>query len=317
MTDSPNQTTFGLLPQPEGRIRSFVASSIVNLTVFGVALYAGISARQVMQQHYEETELIVPAMPPAVNPHRPQPAPPLKINVQPPHIEPPKPLQEEAKLEPPPMPHIRPQIAHTPQPRPALAAAMPAQNKLVHPSMAPVHLGDTFGATPNPNAVRPATVAALGNPYGGLQGEAVAPHGVVKSTGIGDSTRAGAGGGGGGGGGLGGRVASVGMPSYAPVSAAPVYASTEPQSTSVEVLSKPPVQYPAEARQLRTEGDVVLSVTFLANGQVLVQGVIHGLGHGLDQEAIRVAQQIRFRPATVNGRPVDVTTHVTIAFQLA
>jgi TonB family protein len=77
------------------------------------------------------------------------------------------------------------------------------------------------------------------------------------------------------------------------------------------------VQYPPEARQLHIEGNVVLSVTFLANGQVLVHGVVHGLGHGLDQEAIRVAQQIHFRPATENGRPVDVTTHVTIAFQLA
>ena len=88
-------------------------------------------------------------------------------------------------------------------------------------------------------------------------------------------------------------------------------------STEVEVLSKPPVQYTSEARQLRVEGDVVLSVTFLANGQVEVHGVIRGLGHGLDEEAKRVAQQIRFRPATSNGQPVDVTTKITITFQLA
>ncbi len=311
MARFPDQTTLGLLPQPEGRIRSFVASSIVNLTVFGVALYAGFSARQVRQVHYEETELIVPAMPPAENPHKPQPAPPLKIKVQPPRIEPPKPLQEEAKLEPPPMPSA----ALAPRPKPASAAAMPAEDNLIRPSVKPVHLGDTFGVVPNPNSVRPATIASLGNPYGGLQGPATRPHGVVGSTGIGDGTQFGSGGGGNGTGG--GRVASVGMPGYAPVSATPVYASTERQSTSVEVLSKPPVQYTAEARQLRVEGEIVLSVTFLSNGQVLVHGVLHGLGHGLDEEAIRVAQQIRFRPATVNGRPVDVTTRVSITFQLA
>jgi len=44
---------------------------------------------------------------------------------------------------------------------------------------------------------------------------------------------------------------------------------------------------------------------------------VHGLGHGLDQEAQRVAQQIRFRPATRDGRPVDMTTNITITFQLA
>ena len=58
-------------------------------------------------------------------------------------------------------------------------------------------------------------------------------------------------------------------------------------------------------------------MTFLATGQVVVHGVIRGLGHGLDEEAMRVAEQIRFRPATSNGRPVDVTTKITITFQLA
>ncbi len=90
-----------------------------------------------------------------------------------------------------------------------------------------------------------------------------------------------------------------------------------PVSTNLEVISKPPVQYTCEARQLKVQGDVVLRVTFLATGQVVVQGVVHGLGHGLDEEARRVAQQIRFRPATRDGRPVDMTTTITITFQLA
>jgi outer membrane biosynthesis protein TonB len=49
----------------------------------------------------------------------------------------------------------------------------------------------------------------------------------------------------------------------------------------------------------------------------VVQNVVHGLGHGLDEEARRVAQQIHFRPATRDGRPVDITTTITISFQLA
>jgi len=44
---------------------------------------------------------------------------------------------------------------------------------------------------------------------------------------------------------------------------------------------------------------------------------VHSLGHGLDEEARRVAQQIRFRPATRNGQAVDLTTNITISFQLA
>jgi outer membrane biosynthesis protein TonB len=50
---------------------------------------------------------------------------------------------------------------------------------------------------------------------------------------------------------------------------------------------------------------------------VVVQGVVHSLGHGLDEEARRVAEQIHFRPATRDGRPVDLTTNIVITFQLA
>ncbi len=90
-----------------------------------------------------------------------------------------------------------------------------------------------------------------------------------------------------------------------------------PASTNLEVLSKPPVQYTSEARELKVQGDVILRVTFTAAGRVVVDGVVHGLGHGLDEEARRVAQQIRFRPATRNGQAVDLTTNITITFQLA
>jgi len=90
-----------------------------------------------------------------------------------------------------------------------------------------------------------------------------------------------------------------------------------PASTNLELISKPPVNYTTEARQMKVQGDVILRVTFLASGQVSVQGVLRGLGHGLDEEAQRVARQIRFRPATRDGRPVDMTTNITISFQLA
>ena len=286
MTDSPVQFTFGLLPAPEGRRRSFVVSSIVNLVILGIVVCIGMIAPKVIERHYEQTELIAPILPPHQRIRAPRPKPLVE------------PVRTEAKLTAAPLPRVKPHLALTPRLKPALAVAMPAQNRLVRASVRPVHLGDTFGVVPNRNAMRPANVAAIGNPYGDMRGPAVAPHGVVRSAGIGDSMRPGEGGGGGGYGNGYGTGASG-------------------QSTSIEVISKPPVHYSAEARQMRIEGDVVLSVTFLANGQVVVHGVVHGLGHGLDEEAIRVAQQIRFRPAMVNGRPVSVNTHVTIAFQLA
>jgi TonB family protein len=345
MTYSPGRMNFGLLPEPEGRSVSFITSSLVNLTILGVILYIGMTAKQVIQRHYEMTALIVPQNPPPQEKVK-QPPPPklppppeqpkLELKLQPKQIElpkpkpEPKPVQMEAKLTLPKMEQAKPQIILAPQPKAALTAAMPAQNNLVKPSTAPVHLGQTFGVTPNPNATRPATVAAIGNPYGGMEGPAVAPHGVVGSTGIGNGTRSGSNAGvvgkvasagipGANGNGTRenyGKVASAGIPAMTAV-AAPKMTAEAVQSTEVEVLSKPPVQYTAEARQLHVQGDVVLNVTFLASGRVVVNGVVRGLGHGLDEEARRVAEQIRFRPATSNGHPVDFTTKITITFQLA
>ena len=343
-TYSAGRTSFGLLPEPEGRALSFVTSAAINLVIVATILLITMTARHVIQRHYEQVELLVPNTPPppkpkpVVVPHVPPPPAPVvpkveldvqKIAMPKPKPEP-KPVQMEAKVD---LPVVKPkqqQVVLAPQPKAAMTAAMPAQNQAVKASTAPVHLGETFGATPNPNATRPATIAAIGNPYGGMQGPAVAPHGVVGSTGIGNGLNFGSNSGTVGkvasagipaastntSGGSYGKVASAGIPAV--TTAAPVKMAAGPvQSTDLEVLSKPPVQYTSEARQLKVEGNVVLRVTFTAHGQVQVQGVVHGLGHGLDEEAQRVAQQIRFRPATRNGVAVDLTTNITITFQLA
>ncbi len=342
---TPGQSTFGLLPEPEGRPLAFVMAGGINVLIAVTAIMIGMTAKHVLEQHYEMTELVVPSTPPPPAIKVRQPPPPVvppppeppKIVLQPRQIEMPKPLpapkpvQMEAKVN---LPSVQPKpqiVTLAPQPKAALTAAMPAQNNTMKPSTAPVHLGDTFGATPNPNSTRPATVAAIGNPYGGMNGPAVAPHGMVGSTGIGNGTKSGSNSGT-----LGkvasagipgatgtgpssnyGKVGTAGIPGITQVAAAPKMEAQIVHSTAVEVLSKPPVRYTSEARQLHVEGDVVLSVTFLANGQVVVHGVLQGLGHGLDEEAKRVAEQIRFRPATNNGQPVDVTTKITITFQLA
>lgn len=345
---NPGQATFGLLPEPERSTASFVTSAVINGLILALMFYVGMTAKHAIDQHrYEETLLIIPTKPKPPEPKPKLPPPPKvvppkplevkyeapKINVPRPEPKPEKPLQMEAKLALPVIKEAKPSVILAPQPKVALApAAMPAQDNKVKPSTAPVHLGQTFGVVPNPNAKGPATVAAIGNEYGNMRGPAIAPHGVPGSTGIGDGTKFGNNYGR-----PGGRVASVGVPSGATatptanmgkvasagISAAPTAVVASPRqelrvaSTNLEVISKPQPEYTSEAKQLKVQGDVILRVTFTAGGQVVVQGVVHGLGHGLDEEARRVAQQIRFRPATRNGQAVDMTTNITISFQLA
>jgi TonB family protein len=94
-------------------------------------------------------------------------------------------------------------------------------------------------------------------------------------------------------------------------------ASSESPTTAVEILEKPRPQYTAEGRSLRIEGDVIIDMVFLANGTVQVNRVVSGLGHGLDDAALRAAQQIKFKPARRDGQPVDFPARVRIEFRLA
>jgi TonB family protein len=90
-----------------------------------------------------------------------------------------------------------------------------------------------------------------------------------------------------------------------------------PPTNPVEITFKPNPIYTDEARALRLEGEVLLEVMFAANGQLHVNRVVRGLGHGLDEAAIAAANKMRFKPALRNGQPVDSTAVVHVVFQLA
>jgi len=94
-------------------------------------------------------------------------------------------------------------------------------------------------------------------------------------------------------------------------------ADTGPATSQVEIISKPSPVYTQEARQLKLEGEVLLEVLFGANGQLHVNRVVRGLGHGLDEAAVTAASQMRFKPALRMGTPVDSTAIVHVVFQLA
>jgi len=88
-------------------------------------------------------------------------------------------------------------------------------------------------------------------------------------------------------------------------------------SVPVSIQSKPTPVYTSEARELRVEGEVMLSVVFTASGQIRILNVVHGLGHGLDEAAQHAAQGVRFSPATRDGHPVDSNAILHIVFQLS
>lgn len=90
-----------------------------------------------------------------------------------------------------------------------------------------------------------------------------------------------------------------------------------PVTRAVEILSKPRPAYTDDARRERIEGEVLLEILFAASADVRVLGIVRGLGHGLDENAITAAEAIRFRPAERAGVAADSTAIVHIVFQLA
>jgi TonB family protein len=290
----------------------------------------------------ESVTLIAPA---PYQPSRAVPPPPPQIKAPEPKV-----LAElrPPKIMPLPKPELQPTV-----PKPALPpvveqASLPAPTAVV-PKQAPHVQSTPFGggssAPPtvklparevqtggfgDPNGVpgtgkkdAKVTIASLGSfelpargGYGNGSGGKRGTPGTVASAGFGNGV---AGPGNGNGKGRGGPVmqAGFGDASAAAPSAPKRAEPAKPQLTPVEIISKPRPAYTDEARQMHLQGEVLLDVMFTAAGHVRVLRVVKGLGHGLDEAALRAAEQIHFKPAEREGQPYDSNAVVHIVFELA
>jgi TonB family protein len=152
----------------------------------------------------------------------------------------------------------------------------------------------------------------IGNGRGGTQGV----RGVIASTGFGNGNASGEGP---------TRLSAqaaqaAGFGDANAATPVPVRAKPELSSAPLspaEIISKPFPVYTQEARTLRIQGEVLLEVVLGASGDLHVVRVVRGLGYGLDDNAVKAAEQIRFRPAMRNGQAADSTVVLHIIFQLA
>jgi TonB family protein len=156
--------------------------------------------------------------------------------------------------------------------------------------------------------------AGNGNGAGGTKGI----KGTIASAGFGNGiAQAGQGDGRSNGRGATVQTAGFSAQQFSQGAARPQQAEMGPATTPVEIISKPNPVYTEEARQLKLQGEVLLEVLFGANGQLHVNRVVRGMGHGLDEAAVSAANKIRFKPAQHYNQPVDSTAIVHVVFQLA
>jgi TonB family protein len=351
MASDPTNTPFSLLPDSRPPWKEFAFSMVTQGAAIAVLLWIGILHPQVLTQPIRDYHAIaLVSTPPPVN-HQPAPVREFKVPEPVAHLD--TPIPENLRL-PVPTPKPRVKAEETPAPtvrmtasKPDLPQSAPAiPKRLVQtnvfstgssatPTMAAAPQKVQTGGFGDPNGVparantngKPATIAQLGSfdlpagpGYGNGTGGAKGVRGVVASSGFGNGVATGDGS---------GRVntsrgngvvrqAGFGDADAAPVTQTrPKAAEAPPKLVPPEILSKPTPAYTEEARRLRVEGEVLLEVVLQASGHVRVLRVVRGLGHGLDESAIRAAEHISFKPALRDGQPADSTAVLHIIFQLA
>ena len=338
----------GLLPEPKVNKRAVAtAYSIVALLLFIVVSVGMFLPEKLTLAQYHVTEIIpMPSLRPQPPPVKPKPEvhakllPAVKIPVleQPKMILPPE-IRREATPRPVEAPKVvvdqfsapqikmsggaRPQLLHTGDFAPTGSSQKPTVNASVE-KVQTGGFGDPNGLPGTGKQGAKLYAAAMGSfdmPAGPGQGNGSGGAKGIKGTvasadfgsgvatpGKGDGRSNGKGG-----------ISTGGFGSEQVVHQAPKIAQADsgPATTPIEITYKPNPVYTQEARDLKLEGEVLLEVSFSANGTLHVNRVVRGMGHGLDEAAIAAANKIRFKPALRLGRPVDSTAVVHVSFQLA
>ena len=343
---SPGSVLFSPLPEWKKPWSEVVLSYGAQAILIAILAWIRLLNPEVLEppkKDYHAIELVPTPVPVNHEPQRQLPRPVVVAKVDP--VEPPP----SALRLPAPKVQPKPKPEETRAPEVKIAAKTPEVAPVARAPVIPrtIKTGDFSTGSSAPQTIRQAPqqvqTGGFGDPNGiparTTQTQAV---NIASRGGFDMPTGPGFGNGTGGANGARGVVASSGFgngvatgPSHA-VSAGPVkqagFGSTEapasstasrPAQTTVakvvpaEILYKPTPIYTEEARAKRIEGEVLLEVVFEATGKLRVVRVVRGLGHGLDENAVRAAEQIRFKPALKDGQPSDETAVVHIIFQLA
>jgi TonB family protein len=104
---------------------------------------------------------------------------------------------------------------------------------------------------------------------------------------------------------------------YQPSNSDPKSVFTSKEATKrVVVRYKPEPQYTESARKAGVMGTVRVQAIFSSDGEVKHIFVVKALGYGLSSQAAKAARQIKFDPATMDGKPVSMYMTLEYNFNL-
>lgn len=343
MTSRSDETAlFSSLPKWRAPWSEFFLSYGVQAVVVAILVWIPVLHPEIIEapaKDYHAIELVPTPVPENHAPQRQLRRPVIEAKVDPPpaamRLPAPRP-QPKPRVEDAPAPEVKmaaKKIDPVPSPPPVIPKAVrtnlfstgsSAPQTIVRPpqQVQTGGFGDPNGVPARTTQTRAVNIAQAGGfdmptgaGYGNGTGGSSGARGVVASTGFGSGValtpRSSA-----------NRTVQPAGFGDADVAAPPTVQSRPASPAAVkvvpaEILSKPVPIYTEDARAQRIEGEVLLEVVFEASGKLRVLRVVRGLGHGLDDSAIRAAEQIRFKPALKDGQPSDSTAIVHIIFQLA
>jgi len=344
---------FGVLNDGKQSKGAFGTAVVLNIMIAALLILIGSAVKTVVNVNKTKEIAFEPIKEPPPPPVKPPPPPKLPPPPPPKHMDPPKiKLQPEKVPEMKPIEvHMAPQPVHL-QPAPPRAVTPPPAPKAVslaaniapasvpnndaHPSA--VRLGNTTSPLNHLTgpAVSPVNLAA-GSPGMPASNTGNGPRSAVAVSGFGCPTCTNLAGkdagsrqvvgvklSAGGPGpmtskNLAGAPVNVHLQAQAPPPSQPTATiHTASVAAPPKVTYKPQPVYTEEAKQLHLEGAVSIRIRVTSSGGVQVVSVTHGLGHGLDESAIRAIQSTRFSPAIdTSGHPTDWEGVVYVNFQMA
>ena len=77
------------------------------------------------------------------------------------------------------------------------------------------------------------------------------------------------------------------------------------------------IVYPREAKEAGIEGQVFIKVYIDEEGNVVKTEVLKGIGHGLEEAAVKAIMETKFTPGRLNGIPVKTQVSIPVKFKLS
>ena len=83
-----------------------------------------------------------------------------------------------------------------------------------------------------------------------------------------------------------------------------------------QLVFAPDPEFSDEARRAKYQGVCVVSLIVDAQGNPQRVQVVRHLGMGLDEKAVEAVRQYKFKPATLQGKPVPVEVNIEVNFRI-